>query len=117
VKIVAELKRAHPELVHIGTGYSYLQRWLPNVAQAVVEQGWADTIGIGRMALSYPDIVADIIEGRPLQTRLLCNACSWCDIAPGFGAVSGCYPLDEHYRALPDYARLKQAVKGAGVQP
>jgi NADPH2 dehydrogenase len=117
VKIVAELKRAHPELVHIGSGYSYLQRWLPNVAQAVVAQGWADTIGIGRMALSYPDIVADIIEGRPLQTKLLCNACSWCDVAPGFGAVSGCYPLDEHYRALPDYARLKQAVRSAGGQP
>ncbi len=113
VRVVAELKRARPGFVHIGSGYSYLQRWLPNVAQGAVTQGWADTIGIGRMALSYPDIVADIIEGRPLQPKLLCNACSWCDIAPGFGAVSGCYPLDRFYRDLPEYERLKSAVKQA----
>jgi len=114
IAIVAELKGAHPELVHIGSGYSYLQQWLPNVGQAVVEQGWADTIGIGRMALSYPDIAADVVAGRPLQRKRLCNACSWCDIAPGFGTVSGCYSRDEFYRGLPGYAPLKQAVKDAG---
>ena len=39
MQVVAELKKAHPELVHMGSGYSYLQQWLPNVAQAVVETG------------------------------------------------------------------------------
>ena len=112
---VAELKKARPEFIHVGSGYSYLQQWLPNVAQAAVTQGWADTIGIGRMALSYPEIVADVLAGRPLQSRRICNACSWCDIAPGFGEVSGCYPLDGFYRDLPGYARLKQAVKEAGA--
>ena len=111
VKIVADLKRARPELVHIGSGYSYLQRWLPNVAQAVVRMGWADVIGIGRMALSYPDIVVDIVQGRPLQEKRLCSACSWCDIAPGFGVVSGCYMRDELYRGLPDFPRLRQAAR------
>ena len=67
IAAVAELKKARPGFVHVGSGYSYLQRWLPNVGQAVVTRGWADTIGIGRMALSYPEIVADIIAGRPLQ--------------------------------------------------
>ena len=111
---VAELKKARPGFVHVGSGYSYLQQWLPNVAQAAVTGGWADTIGIGRMALSYPDMVADVIAGRPLQTKRLCNACSWCDIAPGFGEVSGCYTKDEFYRDLPAYGRLKRAVKEAG---
>ena len=114
IDAVAELKRARPGFVHVGSGYSYLQRWLPNVGQAVVERGLADTIGIGRMALSYPDMVADVIAGRPLQTKRLCNACSWCDIAPGFGEVSGCYTKDEFYRDLPAYGRLKRAVKEAG---
>ena len=113
LRVVADLKKARPELVHVGSGYSYLQQWLPNVAQGVVTQGWADTIGIGRMALSYPDIVADIIAGRPLQTKRLCDACSWCDISPGFGTVSGCYTHDEFYRGLPGYERLKRAVKEA----
>ena len=114
IAAVAELKRARPGFVHVGSGYSYLQRWLPNVGQAVVELGWADTIGIGRMALWYPDIVADIIDGRPLQTKRLCSACSWCDIAPGFGTVSGCYTSDQFYRDLSGYEALKRAVKGAG---
>ena len=113
IAAVAELKKARPGFVHVGSGYSYLQRWLPNVAQAVVERGWADTIGIGRMALSYPDMVADILDGRPLQSKRICNACSWCDIAPGFGAVSGCYTNDDFYRDLPGYEALKQAVKEA----
>ena len=60
IAAVASLKKARPGFIHVGSGYSYLQRWLPNVAQAVVTEGWADTIGIGRMALSYPDIVADV---------------------------------------------------------
>jgi 2,4-dienoyl-CoA reductase-like NADH-dependent reductase (Old Yellow Enzyme family) len=113
VSVVAELKKARPGLVHVGSGYSYLQQWLPNVAQAAVAQGWADTIGIGRMALSYPDIVADILDGRPLQSERICNACSWCDIAPGFGEVSGCYTLDGFYRDQAGYERLKRAVKAA----
>jgi 2,4-dienoyl-CoA reductase-like NADH-dependent reductase (Old Yellow Enzyme family) len=116
LSVVAKLKKARPELVHVGSGYSYLHQWLPNVAQAAVTQGWADTIGIGRMALSYPDIVADILEGRPLQTKRLCDACSWCDISPGFGTVSGCYTHDEFYRALPGYERLKRAVKEARTE-
>jgi NADPH2 dehydrogenase len=115
VSAVASLKRARPGFIHVGSGYSYLQRWLPNVAQAVVTQGWADTIGIGRMALSYPDIVADVLAGRPLQPKRICNACSWCDVSPGFGTVSGCYTTDQFYRDLPGYAALKQAVKDAGA--
>jgi 2,4-dienoyl-CoA reductase-like NADH-dependent reductase (Old Yellow Enzyme family) len=113
IKAVADLKKARPGFVHVGSGYSYLQRWLPNVAQAVVTQDWVDTVGIGRMALSYPDMVADVIAGRPLQTKRFCNACSWCDISPGFGTVSGCYTKDDFYRALPGYETLKRAVKEA----
>ena len=67
VSLVADLKRQRPGLVYVGSGYSYLQQWLPNVAQAVVREGWADSVGIGRMSFSYPDMCADVLEGRPLQ--------------------------------------------------
>ena len=42
-------------LIFIGTGYSYLQEYLPHVAQAVFRKGWTDMVGIGRMVLSYPE--------------------------------------------------------------
>ena len=71
ISVTAELKRQRPKLLYVGSGYSYLQQWLPNVAQNVVRTGMADSIGIGRMALCYPDMVADVLAGRPLKRRLI----------------------------------------------
>ena len=52
----AEVTRRHPRLTVVGAGYTYLQDWLPQVAQAVVAAGGAHMIGLGRMLLSYPDL-------------------------------------------------------------
>jgi NADPH2 dehydrogenase len=49
-------KEAVPEMPMVGTGYSYLQDYLPHVAQAVVRAGWIDLVGLGRMVLSYPEL-------------------------------------------------------------
>src|SRR5512133_3513562 len=45
----------------IGSAYSYLQEYLPHVAQFVVRNGWTDMVGLGRMTLSYPNILADAL--------------------------------------------------------
>ena len=74
----AALKAAHPDLIMVGSGYSYLQDWLPNVAQAVVRQGMADSVGVGRMVLSYPELPADVLAGRPLQRKRICRTFSDC---------------------------------------
>ena len=107
ISVTAELKRLRPELVYIGSGYSYLQQWLPNVAQQVIRNGLADFVGIGRMALCYPDIVADVLAGRPLKKRLICRTCGNCMTAPRNGIVSGCYLLDDFYRYRPEFRQLK----------
>jgi len=108
ISVTAELKRQRPNLVYVGSGYSYLQQWLPNIAQHVVGNGMADFVGIGRMSLCYPDMVADVLAGRPLKRRLICRACSNCITAPRNGLVSGCYSLDDFYRNRPEYRQLKQ---------
>ena len=54
IAVTAELKAAHPDLLIVGSGYSYLQDWLPNVAQNVVRTGKTDFVGLGRMMLTYP---------------------------------------------------------------
>ena len=112
IDVCAELKRQRPGLLYVGAGYSYLQQWFPNVAEAVVSDGAADFVGIGRLSLSYPDIVADVLSGAPLQRKRICTTCGYCDIAPGFGVSSGCYLLDEFYRKRPEFEVLKQAAKG-----
>jgi NADPH2 dehydrogenase len=71
VRITAALKAAVPELVCVGSAYSYLQQWLPNVAQAAVRRGLTDVVGLGRMHLAYHTFPTDVIGGRPLRTDLM----------------------------------------------
>ena len=107
IDVTAELKRAFPELVIVGSGYSYLQEWLPNVAQYVLRNGLADSVGFGRMVLSYPTMPADMLAGRSLTRNLICRTFSDCTTAPRNGLVSGCYPLDPLYKKLPEADQLK----------
>lgn len=108
IDAVRQAKQAVPELVVVGSGYSYLQEYLPHVAQAVIRNGWADFIGLGRMVLSYPDLPDDVFAGRKLSRKLFCRTFSDCTTAPRHGLRSGCYPLDGYYKGLePDAALLK----------
>ncbi len=113
IQITAELKAAFPSLTIVGSGYSYLQDWLPNVAQAAVRAGMTDFVGLGRMALSYPELPADLLAGRPLQRKRICRTFSDCTTAPRNGMVSGCYPLDDFYKSSDDFTRLAAIKKEA----
>ncbi len=116
IQVTAELKGAFPDLTMVGSGYSYLQDWLPNVAQAVIKRGMADFIGLGRMALSYPHLPADLLAGGPLQRKRVCRTFSDCTTAPRNGMVSGCFPLDEFYKSRGEYERLATLKKEQAAQ-
>ncbi|MFN3851449.1 MAG: NADH:flavin oxidoreductase [Spirosomataceae bacterium] len=107
IDVTAELKKAFPELVIIGSGYSYLQEWLPNVGQYVLRNGMADSVGFGRMVLSYPTMPEDMLNGTTLERKLICRTFSDCTTAPRNGLISGCYPLDTLYKKLPEAEQLK----------
>jgi 2,4-dienoyl-CoA reductase-like NADH-dependent reductase (Old Yellow Enzyme family) len=108
VQVTRQLKnRAPAGLVLLGSAYSYLQEYLPHVAQAVLRAGWTDLVGIGRMALSYPTVLADAVANGALDTKLICRTFSDCTTAPRHGLISGCYPLDRHYAAKPEAQTLK----------
>jgi 2,4-dienoyl-CoA reductase-like NADH-dependent reductase (Old Yellow Enzyme family) len=102
------LKEAFPELLIVGTAYTYLQDFLPNVAQAAVREGWADSIGLGRMVLSYPELPWHVLEGRRLERKRVCRTFSDCTTAPRNGLPSGCYPLDGYYKKSEPAERLSQ---------
>jgi NADPH2 dehydrogenase len=113
LQLVKDLKQRFPQLCFVGSGYTYLQEFLPYVAQAVVREGWTDLVGLGRMMLSYPELPADVLAGRPLQRKRLCRTFSDCTTAPRNGMVSGCFPLDTHYKKSPAMVRLTQVKKDA----
>jgi NADPH2 dehydrogenase len=102
------LKRQFPDLLIVGTAFSYLQEVLPNVAQAAVREGWSDIIGLGRMVLAYPELPQHVLEGRKLERKRLCRTFSDCTTAPRNGLPSGCYPLDPNYKNSEMAGRLAQ---------
>ena len=112
ISATRECKQAVPDLVLVGSGYSYLQEYVPHVSQAVVREGWVDVVGVGRMVLSYPELPADALAGRTLARKRICRTFSDCTTAPRNGIASGCFPLDKYYKDLPEAAEVK-AIKAA----
>lgn len=111
IKVGAELKKHAGNLATVGSAYTYLQDWLPNVAQAVVGSGMIDFVGLGRMVLSYPEMPADILAGKPLARKRICRTFSDCTTGPRKGMVSGCYPLDAFYKQRPEALVIKEIKK------
>jgi NADPH2 dehydrogenase len=117
ITATAALKTMFPDLAIVGSAYSYLQEWLPHVAEYNVRCGLTDFVGLGRMALAYPDLPADILAGRPLRRKSFCRTFSECTTGPRLGLVSGCYPLDPFYAHHPDALRLKDVKANLEKRP
>lgn len=114
IQAVRALKARAPKgIVLVGSAYSYLQEFLPHVAQYVVRNGWTDLIGLGRMVLAYPTMLADAINSGKLSNKSICRTFSDCTTAPRNGLISGCYPLDKYYAAKPEFQKLKALKKTA----
>lgn len=112
IHATAEIKKAFPDLAIVGSAYSYLQEWLPNVGQYVLDHGMADFIGLGRMVLSYPEMPQDVLNGNALRRDRICRTFSDCTTAPRNGMISGCFPLDPYYKGLPEAVTLKEIKTG-----
>ena len=106
IEATARLKSEFPQMVFVGSGYSYLQEWLPHVAQAAVRCGRTDFVGLGRTVLAYPELPDDVLAGRPLRRASLCRTFSDCTTGPRLGLASGCYPLDPFYKTRPEAAEI-----------
>ena len=109
-----QVKEACPGAIVVGSGYSYLQEYLPHVAQAVVRNGWTDFVGYGRLVLSYPEFADDVLRKGKLERKRICRTFSDCTTAPRNGLISGCYPLDDHYSGRPEFLTLREIKTGAG---
>ncbi len=116
LRTARDLKAAVPEAVVVSSGWTYLQDFLPHVAQACVREGWFDAVGLGRMALSYPELPADLLAGRRLARKQICRTFSDCTSAPRGGLVSGCYPLDPFYRERPERDALEKLKRASSPE-
>jgi NADPH2 dehydrogenase len=109
MEVTRWMKQKFPKLIFVGSAYSYLQDFLPHAAQAAVRQDWVDSVGLGRMVLTYPELLWDATEGREIQRKRICRTFSDCTTAPRKGLPSGCYPLDPFYKTSALAERLNAA--------
>ena len=82
IDAVRQCKQAVPDIPLVGTGYTYLQDYLPHVAQAVVRENWVDIVGLGRLVLFYWNLPADTLESGGMQRKAICRTFSDCTTAP-----------------------------------
>jgi NADPH2 dehydrogenase len=115
INVVKQLKARFPEMILVGSAYSYLQEYLPHVAQYYLRNGHVDVVGLGRVVLSYPGILADASTKGEIEKKFICRTFSDCTTAPRNALRSGCYPLDEYYKNFEDAPKLKEIKKAQGV--
>lgn len=108
IEVTAALKKRFPNMIFVGSAYSYLQEYLPHVAQWVIRTGRADAVGLGRMVLACPTLPKDVLERGVLDGKRLCRTFSDCTTGPRNGLLSGCFPLDPFYRKLPEAEQIKK---------
>lgn len=92
--IASDLQAEFPGLAVVGSGYSWLRRFFPNVAAAVVKSGRATLIGQGRGAIAYPDSARDLVEKASLSAGKVCTTCSLCSLMLRQGGPAGCAVRD-----------------------
>jgi 2,4-dienoyl-CoA reductase (NADPH2) len=71
-------QKRFPEIFVIGSAYSWLRHYAPNIGAAVLNSGGASFIGFGRSSFAYPSMPSDIIHKGKADPTKVCIACSGC---------------------------------------
>jgi 2,4-dienoyl-CoA reductase-like NADH-dependent reductase (Old Yellow Enzyme family) len=95
LSLTAELQKEYPEIPLVGTGYSWLRQFSPNVGAAVLQNKDAAFIGLGRSAFAYPEAPRDLMEKGELNPKKACVACSRCTEMMRMGGSAGCVMKDK----------------------
>jgi 2,4-dienoyl-CoA reductase-like NADH-dependent reductase (Old Yellow Enzyme family) len=77
-KVAAAMQSAHPGLPVVGSGYSYLQEFLPQAAAANLRDGRCTFAGVGRATLAQPDFVKQKVDHGKLDRKRVCRTFSYC---------------------------------------
>ena len=67
-----------PGIAMVGSGWSYLRHFAPNVAAAVIAEGKAAFSGFGRNSFAYPSMPLDLMQTGKADPKKACITCSGC---------------------------------------
>jgi 2,4-dienoyl-CoA reductase-like NADH-dependent reductase (Old Yellow Enzyme family) len=116
--LTARVQQAYPTLPVVGTGYSYLQEFLPQAAAGNLAAGRATFAGVGRASLSQPDWVRQLRATGKLDRKRVCRTFSYCTAImrerrhPLGQFPTGCPPFDKD-----GYADIWKDVQALAVRP
>ncbi|MGN1020240.1 MAG: flavin oxidoreductase/NADH oxidase [Aristaeellaceae bacterium] len=99
MKGVSEIQHA-VDIPVLGSAFSYLRQFSPNLAAGMVDGGHAAMAGFGRMAFAYPEFVQDARRDGRIDPRRVCLTCGGCAVLLRAGTPAGCILRDrEVYHA------------------
>jgi len=107
IRLTFEIASRIPQIRLIGTGFSWLRQFFPNVGAAMVKKRWISFLGVGRVALANPYFANELLSKGNL-TKNICITCSSCSQMMKDGGPVGCVVHDsEIYGSLYRFWRLK----------
>ncbi|MBX9677714.1 MAG: NADH:flavin oxidoreductase [Gemmataceae bacterium] len=77
-RLAAEVQAAVPEVPVAGSGYSYLQEFLPHAGAANLRDARCRFVGAGRATLSQPDFAKQLMDHGKLDRKRICRTFSYC---------------------------------------
>ena len=96
---VKEIQEALPNLPVLGSAFSYLRQFAPNLAAGMVASGACAMAGFGRMAFADPEFVRQCRNGG-IDNKSVCVTCGGCAALLRAGRPAGCIVRDrEVYHA------------------
>lgn len=95
------VKQAFPDVMVIGSGFSWLRQYIPIVAAGAITNGWMDFAGVGRGAFAYPDFARDVLLTGRMNPAKACITCSRCTQIMRSRGTTGCVMFDrEIYKPI-----------------
>ncbi|MDR2568847.1 MAG: NADH:flavin oxidoreductase, partial [Oscillospiraceae bacterium] len=95
----ASIQAAAGKIPVVGTGYTWLRQYIPNVGAANLASGRCSFIGLGRSSFAYPDAPRDMLAGK-IDAKKCCTACSMCTQIMRDHGKTGCVVKDSAIYAL-----------------
>jgi 2,4-dienoyl-CoA reductase (NADPH2) len=78
IKGTSKIQHRFPDMQIVGSAYSYLRQYAPNVGAAVIKNKDATLIGFGRNSFAYPSLPDDLKKNGFVDPDKLCITCSGC---------------------------------------
>jgi len=78
IKGTAIFSERFPGIAIVGSGWSYLRHYAPNVAASVLNGGKAAFAGFGRNSFAYPSMPLDLKNTGRADPKKVCITCSGC---------------------------------------